>query len=132
MHKRICLWLDWMAGADAQQMVQDKLDCKEKLATLLLCTLQCSHTVCVCRQREAEVQEWMESASQSDRGHEEAQAKSNHVGFIRKVHLCCSNGVLPECIDHILLKPFGMAFLPSVTFLQGPVTPPTKLLHGHV
>lgn len=36
----------------------------------------------VCRQREAEVQEWMESASQSDRGFEEAQAKSNLVSFI--------------------------------------------------
>lgn len=36
----------------------------------------------VCRQREAEVQEWMESASQSDRGLEEAQAKSTLVGFL--------------------------------------------------
>lgn len=35
----------------------------------------------VCRQREAEVQEWMESASQSDRGLEEAQAKNTLVGF---------------------------------------------------
>ena len=35
----------------------------------------------VCRQREAEVQEWMESASQSDRGLEEAHAKSTLVSF---------------------------------------------------
>lgn len=35
----------------------------------------------VCRQREAEVQEWIESASLSDRGLEEAQAKSTLVGF---------------------------------------------------
>ena len=34
-----------------------------------------------CRLREAEVQEWMESASQSDRGFEEAQAKGHQVGF---------------------------------------------------
>ena len=32
-----------------------------------------------CRQRESEVEEWMETASQSDRGVEEAQAKSNQV-----------------------------------------------------
>lgn len=34
-----------------------------------------------CRLREAEVQKCMESASQSDRGFEEAQAKGHQVGF---------------------------------------------------
>lgn len=42
----------------------------------------CKDVNSVCRQRETEVQAWMESASQSDRGFEEAQAKSNHVGFV--------------------------------------------------
>ena len=34
-----------------------------------------------CRQREVEVQEWMESASQSGRGLEDALSKSNQVKF---------------------------------------------------
>lgn len=42
-----------------------------------------------CRQREAEVQEWMESASQSDRGLEDAQAKVNLVGFSQFTYHVC-------------------------------------------